>query len=137
MSQEKKGQLEPTVEKPTKKRKAPVGRRRTRLLALEQRVLYDGALAVDLSAKVAQDASTGDAGHADTAQEFKVPAADRSVPIDTSARTVEKAAAAKSAADTTTDRDKLATDLPALPAERHEIVFVDTSVKGYEALLAM
>ena len=136
MSHDKSNQSGSDVKKPTRKRKAPVAPRRTRLLALEQRVLYDGALAADVSAKISQDAPSADAGQADAFEEFQVPAADRSVPVDTNARVAEKAASAKSVDDTASDRDKLAADLPALPAERNEIVFVDTSVQGYEALLS-
>jgi len=80
------------------------GRRKTRLLALETRVLFDGALAVDVSAKVAA-AGAGDAG-ADAADTSHAAAtAFGSTAAQPAARTTDVADSApieKSPADATT-----------------------------------
>ena len=110
------------VDAPTKKGKAP---RRTRMIALEPRMLFDGALGIDLSAK-ATAALQGEAP-AETA----APAAPQ--PQDTaSSAPAAGQAPEKSAVEKTAERLGLAPEAPV----RNEIVFVDSTIEGHQALIA-
>src|SRR5882672_3847010 len=98
-------------------------RRRTRMIALEPRMLFDGALGIDLTAK-ATAALQGDSTHTDTA----TPAAPEAQRTDTTDKSVQKPA--EKAAE------KPVEALESRPgAEPKELVFVDTSVLGYQDLL--
>src|SRR5258706_15709879 len=104
-------------------------RRRTRMIALEPRMLFDGALGLDLSAQATAVAM----GDASVKTDATIP------PATPEAARSEPAAAAPAALPA--DKDVLAKPGDALAArtdsaERKEIVFVDTRVKGYEGMLA-
>src|SRR6185295_15041917 len=112
---------------PAKSAKTPQAnaglRRRSRMIALEPRMLFDGALGVDLGAK-GTAALRGDTSF-DTA-DSPTPAAPEAQRTDTQAaeKPAEKVA------------DKPVEALAARPgAEPKELVFVDTSVLGYQDLL--
>ena len=98
---------------PAKKGRAP---RRTRMIALEPRMLFDGALGIDLGAK-ATAALQGDA---------TAPAADATAPAAVPQETKSQEQAQK-----TLER----LDLQAQVSGRTELVFVDTSVEGYQDLI--
>src|SRR5258708_14706864 len=104
--------------------------RRTRLLALEPRMLFDGALGIDIATQASAPAPHADAhadAHADTA-EAGIRGA---VPQETK----EAVPAAKQAdAGLKPGAERLDARAPA--AERNEIVFIDTSVEGYQSLLS-
>src|SRR3954468_19458267 len=110
---------------PTKARKAAAirkssatVRRRTRMIALEPRMLFDGALGVDLAAQA-------------TAVAEAPPAAEVRAPAATEAPVAEAALAKP--ADGATDRT--AAQALATPTEPNEIVFVDARVKDYQGAL--
>jgi hypothetical protein len=109
---------------PKKKKSAP---RRTRMIALEPRMLFDGALGVDLGAK----ATAALQGEAPAATETTAaPAAFQAQ--DTAAAPAAGAAAEKSAVEKTAERLGIATEIAPL---RNEIVFVDARVENHERLL--
>src|SRR5262245_1110211 len=102
------------------KRRSP---RRTRMLALEPRMLFDGALGVDLSAK-ATAALQGDAGAQPA--ETVTPAAPQADAYAAAAAVPEKSAVEKTA-------ERLGIAPEALV--RNEIVFVDSRVANDEGVL--
>src|SRR5919204_2558204 len=146
--------------------------RRTRLLALEPRMLFDGALAVDIAAQANAPAAPADA-HTDAPADAH-PAAEAGVrgalPQDTkeqaapattadagikggaeraptSSDVARESSAAASRLDPTTGRtvsvdaasgDRVLARLSDAggPNARNEIVFIDTSIEGYQALLS-
>src|SRR3954465_4006405 len=133
-------------------------RRRTRMIALEPRMLFDGALGIDLSS-TATAVARGDGNpvaEAAAPASFAAPVAEAKI-ADTKAadanvgdpKAVDQAAAAEVAAtriDPATGRtisvDKASGDLvlgrlvePSGAKATNEIVFIDSSVQGYEALL--
>ena len=132
-----------SVGKSSKKvrRKAPTKRLKTRFLALEPRVVFDGALAVDIVDKTLA-ATNPDAAASDASKDpLSAPAAPQvdfsrvAAPADATA-----APGDKSAADKTASEKVLGADLPTEPApgfagDRSEVVFVDTTVQGYQTLL--
>jgi len=111
--------------------KKPTGKprkKRTKLLALEPRMLFDGALAVDVAAQAnaaphADTHAPADAGVTDA----KAPAA---VPEDT------KAPAAPAQADAGVKPAPERLDAQPAATQRNEIVFIDTTVEDYKDLLA-
>ena len=107
------------------KRRAP---RRTRMIALEPRMLFDGALGIDLGAR----ATAALQGDASASAETTAPAAPQA---QAGAPTAPGAGAAheKSAVEKTAERLGLA---PEAAPVRNEIVFVDSTVEGHEALIA-
>jgi hypothetical protein len=111
---------ETSSEIPVRKTAPAAPRRRTRMIALEPRMLFDGALGVDLGAK-ATAAMMGDTPTPGAAEVTHAPAATEA-PAD-------KAVAKAKPGDEVLDAAKT-------PAERREIVFVDTSVQDYETLIA-
>src|SRR6266850_5774457 len=115
-----------TVSKPKSKPKT----RRTRLLALEPRMLFDGALGIDIAAQASAPAPHADAhadAHADTA-EAGIRGA---VPQET-----KEAVPAGKQADAGLKPGAERLDARAPVGERNEIVFIDTSVQGYQSLLS-
>src|SRR5260221_11072017 len=104
--------------------------RRPSLLALEPRMLFDGALGIDIATQASAPAPHADAhadAHADTA-EAGIRGA---VPQETK----EAVPAAKQAdAGLKPGAERLDARAPAV--ERNEIVFIDTSVVGYQSLLS-
>ena len=146
-----------------KPRKAGPVRRRTRMFALEPRVLFDGALLADIVSEAGKVADAGAAqsdaaasqvnsGQADAAAKSDaIPGADQAYSIvpattnDGTPRDVAKPAAAPAQADAnrsvaesaqkTSEFDRVS-DAVSAPAARIEIVFVDTSVEDYQALTA-
>ncbi|HEX6692869.1 MAG TPA: DUF4347 domain-containing protein, partial [Burkholderiales bacterium] len=116
--------------KPAQKPKASAAlKRRTRMIALEPRMLFDGALGVDLGAKatamlrgdVNLDSGAGEPAPTPAAPEPQRSEADKAKSAE---KTLEKAA------------EKAIEALEGRPgAEPKELVFVDTSVKGYQELL--
>src|SRR3954463_7100295 len=103
-------------------------KKRTKLLALEPRMLFDGALGADVAAQAnaTQQADThaqADAGTTDA----KAPAA---VPEDT------KAPAAPAQADAGVKPAPERLDAQAAGPQRNEVVFIDTTVEDYKDLLA-
>ncbi len=152
MSDDKKRHQSKTVDKSTIKRKAVTNRRRrTRLLALEPRVLFDGALALDIGSHVAQseasDASSdttsevvlpaaliGSESQDDTtssAQDFAAPSSDA---VDDPANVSTKDSSRNLALDGADLSDSSA-DLSANAPTSGELLFVDGAIKGYEHLL--
>ena len=153
----------PNEPKPSAKprRKSGGARRRTRMLALEPRVLFDGALVADIIAeqgKVADASATqAHSGQADaSAKAAAIPGANEAVTVvpatvevpgaaptpvpgtpaaerDSSKQGVDASKPA-AAAGKISEFDRVS-DASGAPAVRHEIVFVDTSVKDYQLLL--
>src|SRR5262245_4055275 len=112
---------------PAKKAKTLAGRRRTRMIALEPRMLFDGALGIDLSAKATAALQGDSTEHADTA----TPAAPEAQRTDAQ-KAVEKPA------EKTNEKalDKQIESLEARPgAEPKELVFVDARVENAQELL--
>src|SRR6186713_923370 len=109
-----------------KKKKAP---RRSRLIALEPRMLFDGALGIDLSAKATAALQGETPAATDTST---APAAPQTQ--DTSSAALAAAATAeKSAVEKTAERLGIA---PEAAPVRNEIVFVDSRAANDEGLLA-
>lgn len=99
-------------------------KRRSRMIALEPRMLFDGALGIDLSAKATAALQGDGSAAADTATPA-TPEAQRTIATE---KPVEKPA--EKAAE------KPVEALEKLPgAEPKELVFVDTSVKDYQEQL--
>ncbi|HWM43575.1 MAG TPA: DUF4347 domain-containing protein, partial [Burkholderiales bacterium] len=99
--------------------------RRTRMLALEPRMLFDGALGIDLGAK----ATAALQGDASAPAETTAPAA----PQAQAAASTAGAAPEKSAVEKTAERLGIA---PETAPVRNEIVFVDAAIEGRDALIA-
>src|SRR5882672_85747 len=101
--------------------KAQAPRRRTRMIALEPRMLFDGALGLDLGTKATAimrgDAPAGDATLAPASPDTQSTAA--------------KAAEAERA-----QQPAQVVDASRTPDERKEVVFVDARVKDYQSQLA-
>lgn len=130
--------------------------RKTRYLALEPRIVFDGALAADIVDKTAQTAADASkpAGAPATEVDKTLPAVDWTQ-TSTSAVDGKSAGASLSADKAVADAlapDRAAADKAAEAANksladrsligafdssaaRTEIVFIDTSVNGYQALL--
>ena len=141
------------VDKSTKKpRVATPRRRRTRLLALEPRVLFDGALAIDVGAKVVQDSLPDTSASEAIASDAAVPTAFASTRDQaTSPITTEKSSAAgtgdaldkaqnaadigKDKATSLDDREGMELDRLLTAEQRTEIIFVDVTVDDYQALI--
>src|SRR5258706_10927486 len=99
--------------------------RRTRLLALEPRMLFDGALGIDIAAQASAPAPHADAhadAHADTAEAgirgAVPPPTKEAVPAAKQAEPGRKPGAERP-------------DAPAPAVKRNEIVLIDTSGAGY------
>src|SRR5882724_11381523 len=103
--------------------------RRTRLLALEPRMLFDGALGVDIAAQA------NAAAHADSHAEADAHSAEAGVRGAVPQETKEQAAA-PAQADAVLKPGAERIDASAPAAQRNEIVFIDTGVEGYKDLLA-
>ncbi|TMH66874.1 MAG: DUF4347 domain-containing protein [Betaproteobacteria bacterium] len=114
--------------KPVAKAKSKPKTRRTRLLALEPRMLFDGALGIDIAAQ-ASAAAQPDA-HVDADAHTAEAGIRGAVPQET------KPAAAPQEADAALKPGAERLDARAPAAERNEIVFIDTGVEGYKALLS-
>ncbi len=99
--------------------------RRTRMIALEPRMLFDGALGIDLGVK----ATAALQGDASAPAETTAPAA----PQAQAGAPTAPAAAEKSAVEKTAERLGLA---PEAAPVRNEIVFVDSTIEGHQTLLA-
>ena len=110
---------------PRKKKKAP---RRTRMIALEPRMLFDGALGIDLGVKASA------ALHGETLGATDITAAPAAPQIQDTSSAAQGAAATadKSAVEKTAERLGIAPEGPV----RNEIVFVDSTIQGHEALIA-
>ena len=107
-----------------KKKKAP---RRSRLIALEPRMLFDGALGIDLSAKATAALQGETPAATDTST---APAAPQTQ--DTSSAALAAAATAeKSAVEKTAERLGIA---PEEAPVRNEIVFVDSRAANDEEI---
>jgi hypothetical protein len=122
----KKSKPTPPASPAKKPKSAAALRRRTRMIALEPRMLFDGALGIDLGAKTTA-LLRGDTSF-DAADPAPTPAAPEPQRAEgnekSAAKVVEKAA------------EKTIEALEKLPgAERKELVFVDTSVEDYQELL--
>src|SRR3954470_18620019 len=115
--------------------KLAVPRRRTRMIALEPRMLFDGALGLDLGTKATaimlgdSSAHVGDATVAPATPESQK---------DTSAAAATVPAKPAVAADTDTAQKPGGEAPSSGPAaiERKEIVFVDARVKDYQSMMA-
>ena len=107
------------------KKKAP---RRTRMIALEPRMLFDGALGVDLSAK----ATAALQGEAPAATETTAAPAAFQAQDSAAAAPAAGAVAEKSALEKTAERLGIASEIAPV---RNEIVFVDARVENHERLL--
>src|SRR4051812_32369361 len=120
MSKKNGSQTPPKARKAALTRKsATSSRRRTRMIALEPRMLFDGALGIDLAAG-AQAAVATDAGVAK-------PQAEAAAPASFDAKTAE----------TQKDSDRTLIDgVVAAQTPPHELVFIDSSVPDKEALVA-
>src|SRR3954466_3159628 len=125
-------------------------RRRTRMIALEPRMLFDGALGIDLATKATAVVSA-DSSHSSSAPPDNLapasPAQDRSgatpaAPKDSSTAVVAAAQTAQSASATPAEKDALqkpgaeALDAVSKSAAPKELVFVDSRVKDYQSQLA-
>ena len=121
--------------KPKRVRKTLV--RKTRYLALEPRIVFDGALAADIvdnATKAPAEASSPAADMAATDQTLpavdwlrtSAPAADKAV--------ADKAAADKAAADKVFE-DRAVQVAPEFFSGRTEVVFVDVTVRDFQAML--
>src|SRR3954468_15895413 len=116
-------------------------RRRTRMIALEPRMLFDGALGVDLGVK-ATAVVLGDSS-APSADATVTPAATEA-PKDsvTKGSTTAAPATAQAASATPAEKEALqkpgaeALDAASKPATPKELVFVDSRVKDYQGQLA-
>src|SRR6185295_8096846 len=108
-----------------KKKKAP---RRSRLIALEPRMLFDGALGIDLSAKATAALQGETPAATDTSTAPAAPQAQ-----DTSSAAPADKSVEKSAVEKTAERLGIA---PEAAPVRNEIVFVDSTIQGHEALIA-
>ena len=146
-------------------RKSGPARRRTRMFALEPRVLFDGALVADIVAEAGKVADAGSAenqaaqaAQVDTsAKAAAVPGASEPVSVVPATVEVPGAAPVPGVVASAVDRDagKPAVDAskPGADADkaqgldrvsdassdghvRHEIVFVDTTVRDYQTLIA-
>src|SRR3954469_14588282 len=114
-------------------------RRRTRMIALEPRMLFDGALGVDLGVKatavVLADSS------ALSADATVTPAATEA-PKDTTKAAPAAAQVAQATSATPAEKDAVqkpgaeALDAASKPATPKELVFVDSRVKDYQGQLA-
>src|SRR5437660_5158222 len=114
-----------SVSKPKSKPKT----RRTRLLALEPRMLFDGALGIDIAAQASA------AAHADSHAEADAHTAEAGVRGAVPQETKEQAPApAQADAGLKPGAERIDARAPA--AARNEIVFIDTSVEGYKSLLS-
>ena len=109
-----------------KKKKAP---RRSRLIALEPRMLFDGALGIDLSAKATAVLQGETPAATDTSTAPAAPQAQDT----SSAAPAAGATAEKSAVEKTAERLGIA---PEAAPVRNEIVFVDSRVADDQGLLA-
>src|SRR5688572_7009364 len=107
---------------PGKKKKAP---RRTRMIALEPRMLFDGALGIDLGVKASAALQGETLGATDTTA---APAA----PQIQDSSSAASAAAEKSVLEKAAERLGIAPEAPV----RNEVVFVDSTIQGHEALIA-
>src|SRR5688572_7887816 len=107
---------------PGKKKKAP---RRTRMIALEPRMLFDGALGIDLGVKASAALQGETLGATDTTA---APAAPQIQDTSSAA----SAAAEKSVLEKAAERLGIAPEAPV----RNEVVFVDSTIQGHEALIA-
>src|SRR4051812_36921847 len=111
---------------PAKKPKTGAAlRRRTRMIALEPRMLFDGALGIDLGAKgtaVLRGDTSFDAG------DSSAPAAPEAQRSDATQKPAEKPAEKAAEAPVEAVQTKAG-------ADAKELVFVDTSVLGYQDLL--
>ena len=107
---------------PRKKRKAP---RRTRMIALEPRMLFDGALGIDLGVKASA------ALQGETLAATDTTAAPR-IQDTSSAASAAGAVTEKSVVEKAAERLGIAPE----PPVRNEIVFVDSTIQGHEALIA-
>src|SRR3954469_15523527 len=125
-------------------------RRRTRMIALEPRMLFDGALGIDLATKatavVSADSSQSSSAPPDNLAPAS-PAQDRSgatpaAPKDSSTAVVAAAQTAQSASATPAEKDALqkpgaeALDAVSKSAAPKELVFVDSRGKDYQSQLA-
>src|SRR5262245_28665865 len=113
----------------TPAKKAKAGRRRTRLIALEPRMLFDGALGVDLSAKATAALQGDSSAPADTTA---TPATPEPQQRSEAAKPVEKPA------EKANERalDQQIESLEARPgAEPKELVFVDPRVENAQEFL--
>src|SRR3954464_14419666 len=115
---------------PTKARKAAAVRkstasvrRRTRMIALEPRMLFDGALGVDLATQ---------ASAVDAKISTEITPAATEAP---QAVTAEAAVAKSAEKPSETPAEKLAAELVAPAAGPKEVVFVDSRVKDYQGAL--
>src|SRR5256712_1201290 len=102
--------------------------RRTRLLALEPRMLFDGALGIDIAAQASA------AAHVDPHVDAEAHTAEAGIrgalPQET------KPAAAPQEADAALKPGAERLDARPAATERNEIVFIDTKVEGYKDLLS-
>ena len=114
---------------PRKKKKAP---RRTRMIALEPRMLFDGALGIDLGVK-ASAALQGDAG---AAAADGVAAADQSSAESKTLLAGLPEDAAGNAAQATDAKESERESLEKPAGQRTELVFVDPTVSDPDTLLA-
>src|SRR4029453_18322207 len=105
-------------------------RRRSRMIALEPRMLFDGALGIDLTAK-ATAALQGDSS-ASTDNTTATPATPEPQQRTAAEKSVEKPAEKTGEKALDQQIESLA-DRPG--AEPKELVFIDTSVQDYQALL--
>src|ERR1700741_542716 len=112
-----------------KKKKKKAAPRRTRMIAHEPRMLFDGALGIDLSAKATAALQGETPAATDTATAPAAPQAQDTA----SAAPAAGAAAEKSAVEKTAERLGIA---PETAPVRNEIVFVDSTVEGRDALSA-
>src|SRR4051794_26611120 len=113
---------------PAKKPKTGAAlRRRTRMIALEPRMLFDGALGIDLGAK-ASAVLRGDTSFDASSDAAPTPAAPEPQRADATQKPAEKPAdkAAEAPVEALQGR---------AGADAKELVFVDTSVLGYQELL--
>src|SRR4051812_6109640 len=104
--------------------KAHAPRRRTRMIALEPRMLFDGALGLDLSAQATAVAMGDASAKADAMVTPATPEATRSAPAAPApgvpVAAADKDVTAKPGADPAPERPSEA----AAPSARHEIVFI-------------
>src|SRR3989442_2221166 len=117
------------AKKPVSKAKSKPKTRRTRLLALEPRMLFDGALGIDIAAQASA------AAHPDSHAEADAHTAEAGVRGAVPQETKEQAPApAQADAGLKPGAERIDARAPA--AARNEIVFIDTGVEGYKELLA-
>src|SRR5689334_16858151 len=124
------------------KRKRRTLVRKTRYLALEQRIVFDGALAADIVDKTTQTPGDASKPAADsTAYDRTLPAVDWSqaqVPAATSSdgkSAIVPVSADKAASDEQADlSDRPSAGLEPAAPSIHEIVFIDSTLWGAEQL---